>query len=133
MKLEIDILSNPKEFVNEWSLYYDYGNTYLYTDNIKNGAWSEIKCGNPVLFDAKNARNGGLFYKDKILYRVSQSRSKSIYGQRFSINQVIKISANEYIEKHIQTIYPNFKDDIIGTHHFHCDDKYSVVDFCRKY
>ena len=37
MKLEIDILSNPKEFVNEWSLYYDYGNTYLYTDNIKNG------------------------------------------------------------------------------------------------
>ena len=37
MKLEIDILSNPTEFVQKWSSHYDYPNDKIYFDNIKNG------------------------------------------------------------------------------------------------
>ncbi len=37
MKLEIDILSNPKEFVQNWSKYYNYSNETLYSTNIKVG------------------------------------------------------------------------------------------------
>ncbi len=40
MKLEIDILSNPKKFVDEWSSCYNYGNPRLYFDNIKNGLYN---------------------------------------------------------------------------------------------
>ena len=37
MKIEIDILSNPKRFVNEWSKLYDYGMEDVYSSNIDLG------------------------------------------------------------------------------------------------
>ena len=36
-KIEIDIMSNPKDFVEQWSPHYDYPNSNLYNDNIKTG------------------------------------------------------------------------------------------------
>lgn len=37
MKIEIDVLSNPKEFVEKWSVHYDYPYEDKYFDNIGRG------------------------------------------------------------------------------------------------
>lgn len=37
MKLEIEILSNPEEFVDKWSSHYEYKNEYLYGNHIEEG------------------------------------------------------------------------------------------------
>ena len=37
MKLEIDILTNPKEFVSNWCIHYDYPNDIIYHENIDKG------------------------------------------------------------------------------------------------
>ena len=35
MKIEIDILSDPKDFVEKWSKQYSINNNYLYNENIQ--------------------------------------------------------------------------------------------------
>tara|TARA_B100000242_G_C43043626_1_gene486994 strand:+ start:1981 stop:2565 length:585 start_codon:yes stop_codon:yes gene_type:complete len=93
VKLEIDILSNPKEFVNEWSLYYDYGNTYLYTDNIKNGFDNYESFLN--LFRWKNG-----------IYNISKNKIKVIEKFWGNIDTLKQLKKEFDWEKFEQTFQP---------------------------
>ena len=87
---------------------------------------------NPVIFNSTCARNGGLFIKNNEIHRTAQFQGKSHYGKSLSINKVQMISEDRYVEKKINIIQPNFKDKIISTHHFHCNEDFYIVDHLKK-
>ncbi len=65
MKIEIDILSDPKDFVEKWSKQYSINNNYLYNENIQNG-----------LKDFDSFMN--LFRWKNGIYNISKSKTKVI-------------------------------------------------------
>lgn len=103
-----------------------------YSESLKSNLWKPIASGNPVIFDSLKARNGGLFFHNETIYRVNQVHGKSQYGKCFNINQVVKISKNEYMEKNISNIRPDFKDKIISTHHYSANTSIAAVDVARS-
>ena len=103
----------------------------FYSEDLKSNLWKPIASGNPVIFDSLKARNGGLFFHNETIYRVNQVHGKTNYGKSFNINEVVKISKNEYVEKKISSISANFKDEIISTHHYSANASLAAVDFAR--
>ena len=93
--------------------------------------WHPIKQGNPVIFDSLSARNGGLFYRDNVLYRVNQVHGKDHYGKSFGVNKVTKLNTESYSEERISNINSDFKLGIQSTHHYNANEKFAVVDYCR--
>ena len=103
----------------------------FYSEDLKSNLWKPIASGNPVIFDSLKARNGGLFFHNETIYRVNQVHGKTNYGKSFNINEVVKISKNEYVEKKISSIGANFKDKIISTHHYSANVSLAAIDFAR--
>ncbi len=87
---------------------------------------------NPVIVDANTARNGGLILDNDLIYRVSQKVGFNTYGREFDINLIENINENDYIEKKIDNIKPNFFKNIYGTHHMVYNEDYCVIDFVKR-
>ena len=104
----------------------------FHSEDLKSNSWKPILSGNPVIFDPLKARNGGLLFQNETIYRVNQVHEKSNYGKYFNVNEVVKISKNEYVEKEISNIGANFKDRIISTHHYSANTSLAAVDFARS-
>lgn len=100
-------------------------------DTLKTTDWRPLACGNPVIFDSRKARSGGLFHANGKLVRVNQVQRMNHYGASFELNEIIELNSERYAEKKTDEIYPNFKDGAVSTHHFHTDEHFSVVDFMR--
>lgn len=103
----------------------------FYSENLKSNTWEPIASGNPVIFDPLKARNGGLFYNNENIYRVNQVHGQADYGKSFSVNEIVLLSKNEYIEKEVSNINANFKNKIISTHHFNANITLAAVDYSR--
>ncbi len=84
---------------------------------------------NPVIVNSDLARNGGILYKNNKIFRVSQKQSFGRYGAEFSINEIIKLTNNEFIEKKVQHIKPDFISNGIATHHCHSNSIITVFDY----
>lgn len=104
----------------------------FFSENLKSNNWHSIKSGNPVIFDSLKARNGGMILRNNDVYRINQVQKKNNYGASFEINKVNYLSAEKFSETRISTTNPNFKKDIVGTHHFSANDKVAVVDYRKK-
>ncbi|MDA9232370.1 hypothetical protein N9O63_00980 [Candidatus Pelagibacter sp.] len=100
------------------------------SDNLINNIWNKSYI-NPVIFNSQKARNGGFFSLGTNLYRVNQVHLKDKYGYSFKINKIKSINKNLYIENEISEIKPIFFKSLIGTHHFHMNDEYTVIDHCK--
>ncbi len=84
---------------------------------------------NPVIIDSKIARNGGGIFKYKNeLYRPSQRNTDGIYGKALNINQIEKLTMDEYSEKTVMTIEPNFRKGLMSMHHLHQIEDFFVFD-----
>ena len=103
----------------------------FHSKELISDTWLPVETGNPVIFDSNKARNGGLFAIDKKLYRVNQVQANSHYGASFEINEITNISAKRYSEKYITSVRPNFKKDILSTHHLSCNEKYCLIDYAE--
>lgn len=103
----------------------------FYSEDIDSDIWRPLKCGNPVLFDARYCRNGGLFNLGEKLIRVNQVQGKGTYGESFCLNEITHLSPEGYAEICLDRVYPNFFSGINRTHHFHTDENFSVIDFAR--
>lgn len=104
----------------------------FYASDLFANEWMPLSQGNPVIFDSRRARNGGIFTHCGIIYRVNQVHGKAHYGHSFSINKIVNIDQHYYSEEPVDHITPSFKNGITSTHHFSSNEYYSVVDFCRK-
>ena len=88
---------------------------------------------NPVIINSASARNaGGIFQYNNKIYRPSQGNIDGIYGKCLNINKIEKLNINEYKETKITTVYPNFHDGLISTHHLSQKDGLFVIDAAFK-
>jgi hypothetical protein len=81
---------------------------------------------NPVLIDARVARNGGsIFEHNNQLFRPSQRNIDGIYGKALNINRIDKLTIDEYVETTVHVIEPTFDKKLMGLHHLHqCKGKF---------
>jgi len=84
---------------------------------------------NPVIVDSNSARNGGILYKNNKVFRVSQKQNFGRYGAEFSINEILKLTENDFIERRIKQVKPNFISNGLATHHCHSNSDITVFDF----
>ena len=103
----------------------------FYSEDFRNGKWKPIKSGNPVVFNSNEGRNGGFFRHNSVLYRINQVHGKSHYGKSFKINEIEVLSRNQYVEREVSLVEPNFKNASVSTHHFHANEHIAAVDYAR--
>jgi hypothetical protein len=84
---------------------------------------------NPVIVDSSKARNGGLLFESGTAFRVGQRQGFGRYGSGASINRIVQLDVNQYVEERLCSIEPKFHDNIKGTHHLHADGNFTVFDF----
>ena len=89
---------------------------------------------NPVIIDARVARNGGSIFKhNNQWYRPSQRNIDGVYGRALNINRIDKLTIDEYVETTVQIIEPDFDKKLMGLHHLHeCNGKF-VFDAAYRY
>ena len=81
----------------------------FYSDKLFSNNWKPIKQTNPVVFDSRRARNGGIFFDENNIYRVNQVPTPDTYGYSLKINLVKKIDKFIYEEQTIDEIMPFLK------------------------
>lgn len=99
-------------------------------DNPFSTEWSPHSL-NPIYVNASCARNGGVFKSENKFYRVSQNQGFNIYGKSVVINEITDLTENSFHEDSIVEIYPYFKKNILGTHHFHTNGSITVFDYYK--
>ena len=117
--------------------YYDDFSSKLeifFSESPISKTWKQHQ-SNPIFFDIKNGRNGGIIFQNNNVYRVTQNfginRFKdNQYGREISINNIKTLSIEKYEQGHITTIKPNYKKDLLGTHHMNGIDNFTVFDYC---
>jgi len=104
---------------------------YLYYADSPFGPWKPHR-GNPVKSDVSSARPAGrLFYRGGDLYRPSQDCSVS-YGYAITLNKVCCLNPDEYSEKQVDRILPQWRRGIHGVHTLNRAGRLTVVD-CLQY
>ena len=82
-----------------------------------------------MIVNSNSARNGGILHKNNKIFRVSQKQNFGRYGAEFSINEILKLTEDEFIEKRIKHVKPNFIFNGLATHHCHSNSDITVFDF----
>lgn len=103
----------------------------FYSDNPITGDWISHK-RNPVTIDPSRARNAGILLCKNDVYRVAQRQGFRQYGEGFSINKISLLSKDEYLERELGAVEPNFFQNLKGTHHLHSNGKISVFDYVEE-
>lgn len=86
---------------------------------------------NPILVDARRARNGGLLRQGGRLYRVGQRQGFALYGEASVVHEIVRLDETGYEECEVCSVEPEFFPGLVGTHHLHSDGRTTVFDFCR--
>jgi len=99
----------------------------FYSDKLISDTWKSHPL-NPIESDFKKSRPAGKFfnYKNK-LYRPSQNGLKH-YGYGMKINQIIELSETTYEEKIVNSINPEWDDDLIATHTLNSTNNLTIID-----
>jgi len=88
---------------------------------------------NPVIVDARRARNAGaIFLHNGRFYRPSQANVYGAYGKALNINEIKRLTLEEYEEETLVTVWPNFRRGLSGIHHLHQTDGWFVFDAAYK-
>lgn len=88
---------------------------------------------NPVIFDAKCARNGGLLFdQNKGIYRVFQRQGFDLYGEAMGVARIDTISTTDYRETVLFDVEPGFFNGISGTHTYSFHDGLMALDFVKR-
>lgn len=111
----------------------DYSEMRIYysLDGPLTNNWIPHK-SNPIYVDPAKARNGGILFEKQKVYRVNQINGFNFYGNKFEINEIVSISKDQFTEKLISKVKPNFFKKAIGTHHLNNNSEFVTFDFCRK-
>ena len=116
--------SNSSEYSSELHIFY--------ADNIESSEWKPHAL-NPVIFDSKKARNGGMIYSEKKhTYRVFQKQGFDNYGESIGISRIKTLTENEYEEEIYMNVMPDFFKKISGTHSFSYNSGVLVNDFATN-
>ena len=87
---------------------------------------------NPLVFDSDCGRNGGLlFTHEGVPVRGRQKQAFNIYGAELSIAKITRLDTNDYEERLLSWIKPDFFDNLKATHHIHSHNGVTVWDYMR--
>jgi hypothetical protein len=105
---------------------------HIYTADSLLGEWRP-HAANPVKSDVRSARPAGRLYESGgALYRPAQICAPR-YGTGISINRVLRLSAEEYVEREERRILPTHPAGLLGLHTVNRAGDLSVVDgFTRR-
>ncbi len=100
---------------------------YLFTSDSPTGEWRPHPA-NPVNLDVRAARGAGkLFRMGDKLVRPAQDCSVR-YGYATQLNEVEVLTPNEFREKPLFRIEPDWAPGLIGTHTINSNDRVEVID-----
>ena len=103
----------------------------LFTAELLTGAWRPHP-QNPISLDVRSARGAGkLFRMGGKLIRPAQDCSVR-YGYAMQMNEVEVLSPEEFREKPLSRIEPDWRPGLIGTHTINSNDALEVID-CQIY
>ena len=54
------------------------------------------------------------------------------YGKKINIQEIVKLDPDNFIEKKFCSIEAKFLKNLIGIHHIHSNNNYTVHDFCKR-
>ena len=122
-------------FVNKQAAETSQMNSELFiykTDSIKLENL-QPHAQNPVIIDARVARNGGSIFTHKNgLFRPSQRNTDGIYGRALNINRINTLTLDDYEEENIRISEPDFDKNLMATHHLHQIEDLFVFDAAYK-
>jgi hypothetical protein len=87
----------------------------FYADDLGSSNWTPHPM-NPVIFDSRRARNGGLLFDRDGVYRVFQVQGFGVYGESMGIARITELTTARYEEQVVYSITPSFFAGLIGTH-----------------
>lgn len=100
---------------------------HLYYSGSPLGPWKPHK-QNPVKSDVRNSRPAGRpFYWKGDLYRPAQDSSEC-YGYAMTINRLVRLTPDEFVEQEVSKILPQWRKDLRGTHTLNICDDLTVID-----
>ena len=100
---------------------------HLYYSSSPLGPWQPHK-QNPVKSDVRNSRPAGrLFYWNGDLCRPAQDSSQR-YGYGMTINRIVRLTPDEYVEQEIAKILPQWRRDLRGTHTLNMCEDLTIID-----
>lgn len=100
---------------------------HLYYSSTPLGPWTPHK-RNPVKSDVRNSRPAGrLFNWNGDLYRPAQDSSQR-YGYAMTINRVLRLTPDEFVEQEVSKVLPQWRKDLRGTHTLNICDDLTVID-----
>ncbi len=103
-------------------------NLYLFfSDNLVSDKWQPHPL-NPIVSSVEASRPAGrIFKKENRIFRPAQNASNH-YGYGIQIMEIIKLSEDEYEEKHVYSINPGWSKDVMGTHTYNFAGQMTVID-----
>ena len=111
---------------------HNYQMNLYYSENLLNGEWISHK-NNPIIMDSNKARNAGLVFDGSDLFRVSQAFGfYKKYGENFSLNKIEMLDTNNYLETTFSVHRKFFDKHILGSHHLHSNNEFTVFDIWKK-
>jgi hypothetical protein len=100
---------------------------HLYYSSSPLGPWKPHQ-RNPVKSDVRNSRPAGcLFYWNGELHRPAQDSSQR-YGYAMSINRVVRLTPDEFVEQEVAKVLPQWRKDLRGTHTLNICDDLTIID-----
>src|SRR5262249_24514065 len=100
---------------------------YLYYSATPLGPWKPHQ-RNPVKSDVRNSRPAGRpFYWNGDLYRPAQDSSER-YGYAMTINRVVRLTPDDFVEEEVSKVLPQWRKDLRGTHTLNICEDLTVID-----
>jgi hypothetical protein len=101
----------------------------FYSESLT-GEW-QFHPANPISTDSRNNRGAGrVFRAENRLIRPSQSRCP-IYGYSFSLNEITKLTPEDYSEQVLTTVTPEFWDGFCAVHTYNRVGNIELIDGAR--
>lgn len=83
---------------------------------------------NPIISDVRNARPGGhIFEYERKIIRPTQNSMKG-YGHAINLNEIQKLTENEFEEKQFKTLEPNWNEKVKAIHTFEYNNGLTIID-----
>ncbi|MCE7995987.1 MAG: hypothetical protein HEP71_28665 [Roseivirga sp.] len=103
----------------------------FYSDDLLSGEWTPHPL-NPIISDVKFARPAGNIFEHKgRIYRPAQDNSGH-YGRAMNLREIVRLDEEEFEEKTVQSVYPNWDKDLLSTHTLNNSGKLTVIDALIK-
>ena len=100
---------------------------HLYYSSSPLGPWRPHK-KNPVKSDVRNSRPAGRpFYWNGDLCRPAQNSSRR-YGYGMTINRMVRLTPDEFVEQEISQVLPQWRKDLRGTHTLNLCEDLTIID-----